>query len=435
MARAVERLSEIKVRHAKPSGKTKTGARRTSLMLCDGGGLYLQATLGSEGNVRRSWIFRYKRPGHPTRDMGIGSLNDIGLAEAREMARECRKRVKEGFDPIKDRNERIARNLAASAAVLTFDEAAESYIRQHRATWTNPVHAAQWPSTLKAYASPIIGKLPVSEITTQHVVKLLEKIWQEKPETASRVRGRIESVLGWATVSGYRTGDNPARWRGHLDKLLPSRRKVQKVQHQTSLPYAEMPAFMAELRQRRAIAALALEFTILTCVRTADVGQAKWGQIDRKQRVWIIPELSKTHREHRVPLSDAALNVLDKAEEITRGIDSAVEQSEYLFPNDVTGAALSDNALLKLIERMGRKGAMTTHGCRATFRTWAQECTNFPWEVAEMSLGHTVGSRVERAYARGTALQKRKAIMQAWADFCARPTSSGTVVPLQRAAR
>ncbi|MCW5686317.1 MAG: integrase arm-type DNA-binding domain-containing protein [Pseudolabrys sp.] len=435
MARAIERLSEAKIRNAKPVGRSDRGKPRTSVMLCDGGGLYLQATLGREGNVRRSWIFRYKRPGYPSRDMGLGSFNDIGLAEAREMARECRKLVKEGLDPIEHRNTRVARNLAASSTAMTFAEAAETYIRQHRAAWKNAVHAAQWPASLKTYVFPIIGKLPVSEVSTPHVIKVLERIWHEKPETASRIRGRIESILGWATVSGHRDGDNPARWRGHLDKRLPSRTKVRQVRHQKSLPYTEMPAFMVDLRQRRAIAALALEFAILTCVRTSDVRKGKWAQIDRAQRIWTIPELSKIHREHRVPLSRAALTVLDKAQQITREIGGHVAQSEYLFPNDLTGASLSENALLALLQRMGRKGMMTTHGCRATFRTWAQERTNFPWEIAELSLGHTVGTKVERAYARGDALQKRIAIMQAWADFCARPQPSHTVVALHTVTR
>jgi integrase len=430
MARGLERLSPLKIRNAAP-GKSKTGKRRSALMLCDGGGLYLQATRGAEDNVRRSWIFRYQRSGHPVRDMGLGSLNDVSLGEARDLARKYRRLVKDGVDPIAHRDAEVAKKLAESRDVMTFDQAAEAYIRQHRSTWKNPVHAAQWPSTLKTYASPVIGKLSVADITTPHVVKVLEKIWHEKPETASRVRMRIEAVLAWSIVSGHRSADNPARWRGHLDKLLPARSKVRKVVHQRSLPYADMPAFMAELRKRKAVAALALEFTVLTCVRTSDVLKAKWTDINWNERVWLINELSKTHRQHRVPLSDAALAVLDKVREITKGVGGKVAHSEFVFPNDVTGAALSNGALLALIERMGRKGEMTTHGCRSTFRTWAQEQTSFPWEVAEMSLGHVVGSKVERAYARGDALKKRVAIMQAWGTFLAKPSQPAKVIPMQ----
>jgi integrase len=363
--------------------------------------------------------------------MGLGSLDTITLIEARERAREYRKLVSEGVDPIEHRNARVAQNLAARATMMTFDQAAEIYIRQHRAGWKSTIHAAQWVATLRDHVSPIIGRMSVADITTAHVMKVLEPIWTTKTETASRVRGRIEAVLGWATVSSLRTGENPARWRDHLDNLLTAPSKVRAVKHQTALPYAEMPVFMAELRQRDGIAALALEFTILTCVRTADVRNARCADIDRSARVWLIPEFSKTGQEHRVPLSTAALAVFDKAQGIATEIGGSVGSSEFVFSNEVTGDRLSENAMLAVLDRMGRKGVMTTHGCRSTFRTWAQEKTNFPWELAEMSLGHKVGSKVERAYARGDALKKRVAIMQAWADFCARPQQAGKVIPLQ----
>jgi integrase len=432
VARTIGRLSDRKVRTAKPIGKTPDGKPRTAAMLCDGGGLYLQATLGLEVNVRRSWIFRFKRPGYPTRDMGLGSLNDVSLAHARELARECRLLVKEGIDPKEHRDARVAKNLAASAAVMTFDQAAEAYIRQHAVAWKNPKHARQWPTSLRTYASPVIGRMSVGDIDTPHVLRVLEPIWLTTTETASRVRGRIEAVLGWAKVSGYRTGDNPARWRDHLENLLPACSKVQATKPQTALPYRQMPAFVAQLRERKAMAALALEFTALTCVRASDVCNAKWADIDRADGTWTIPRLSKTAREHRVPLADAALAVLDKAQQIARGIGGAVGRSDYVFPNDVTGAALSTGSMWALLSRMGMKSQTSVHGLRAAFRTWAQEQTNFPWELAEMTLGHTVGSRVERAYARGSALQKRVAIMQAWARFLAEPPQPGKVIPLQK---
>jgi integrase len=397
----------------------------------DGGNLYLQISVGTKGNRRRSWIFRYRLKGQKPRDMGLGSINDVTLAEARETARGYRNLVKRGIDPIEHRNAQIAQNLAARVAVMTFDQAAETYIRQHRAGWKNPVHAGQWGSTLKAYVSPVIGRLSVADVTIAHIRKVLDPIWLDKPETASRVRGRIEAILGWATVSELRSGDNPARWRGHLDKLLPAHGKVRKVKHQAALAYPEMPAFMSELRERNGMAALALEFAILTCVRTSDVLNAKRVDVDHAAAVWVIPEFTKTRREHRVPLSKDALAVLNKARAMAREIGGAVDRSELTFCNDVTGATLSENAMLALLARMGRKGIMTTHGCRSTFRTWAQEQTNFPREIAEMSLGHVVGDKVERAYARGDALKKRVGIMEAWASFCAKPTRPGKVISLQ----
>jgi len=399
---------------------------------CDGGNLYLQVSLGAAGNRRASWIFRYMLKGQKARDMGLGPVGDISLAEARDTARECRKLVRQGLDPIDRRNAEVAKNLAARVAVMTFDKAAESYIRQHQSAWKSTVHLAQWKATLRDHVSPKIGRMSVADIETAHVMKVLEPIWTTKPETASRVRGRIESVLGWATVSGYRKGDNPARWRDHLDNLLPAKGKVRAVTHHSALAYVDMPEFMAQLRQRQGMGALALEFVILTCVRTADVRNAKHVDIDRVAKVWTIPALSKTGVPHKVPLSTAAFAAFDKARAVANGIGGKVRASEFAFPNDVSGARLSENAMLNLLERMGRKGAMTAHGCRATFRTWAQEQTNFPWELAEMSLGHKVGTKVERAYARGDSFKKRIAIMQAWSNFCERPADGGKVVSMQR---
>jgi integrase len=364
--------------------------------------------------------------------MGLGSLDDVTLAEAREIARDYRKLIKQGIDPIGHRNALVAQNLAKSAAVMTFDQAAEAYIRQHRAGWKNLDHANQWQRSLKTHASPVLGRMSVVDITTAHVMRVLDPIWQVKTETANRARGRIEAVLGWATVSGYRSGDNPARWRDHLDNLLAPRSKVRAVKHQPALPYAEMPAFMVDLHKRKGMAALALEFAILTCVRSEDVVKAKRTDIDRTARMWVIPAFTKTAAEHRVPLSTAALAVFDKARKSAGEIGGEVGRSEFAFPNDVTGKHLSSNALLGVIERIGLKGTATTHGFRATFRTWTQEQTNFPWELPEIALGHKVGTKVERAYARGDAFKKRVAIMQAWADYCTRPRQPGKVIALQQ---
>jgi len=398
----------------------------------DGGNLYLQVSLGPERNRRLSWIFRYQLRGHNPRDMGLGSVNDITLPDAREIARQNRLLVKQGLNPIERRNSEIAKNLAAQAAVMTFDEAAEAYIRQHRSGWKNPAHAAQWPATLKTYASPIIGRMSVADVETSQVMKIIEPIWHHKTETAKRLRGRIEAVLGWATVSGYRRGENPARWHNHLDKLLAAPGKVRPVKHQAALPYDQMPVFLQQLSERSGMAALALEFLILTCVRTSDVRNAKLDQIDVAKRIWVIPQFSKTGKEHKVPLSTAAVAVFQKARQMANDIGGAVARSEFAFPNDVTGRHLSENGILAVLNRMGRKGQMTAHGCRSSFRTWAQERTNFPWELAELSLGHTVGTKVERAYARGDAFKKRITIMQSWADFCGTLQRSGNVVPMQR---
>lgn len=438
MARAIERLSPAQVRNAKPKGKLSDGSQRRAVLLADGGGLYLQATI-KDGHVRRSWIFRYRLRGQKTRDMGVGSLSTIGLAEARERAAGYRKLMLDGIDPIAHRDARVAQNLAEHAGSMTFDQAAEAYIKRHRAAWKSNVHARQWEATLATYASPIIGRLSVSDIQTAHIMRVLDPIWTEKTETANRVRGRIEQVLGWAATSGFRKGKNgadvanPARWKDHLDQLLPAPGKVRKVKHQKALPYTGMQTFMKELRAREGIAAAALEFTVLTCVRTADVRRAKWADIDLKTRMWTIPEFSKTHREHRVPLSDAAMAAIEKVRAMVKMIGGTVGQSEFLFPNDRSGASLSENAMLAVLDRMGRKGQMTTHGCRATFRTWTQECTNFPRELCELALGHTVGDKVELAYARGDALVKRAAIMQSWANFCRDP-AGGKVVALTRKA-
>lgn len=395
----------------------------------DGNCLYLQCTTGPHGNIRRSWLFRYQLPGRKSRDMGLGGCGYVSLATARALAVKYRQLVRQGIDPIEARNAEVAKNLAASAApAMSFDEAAAVYIRAHRASWTNVQHAADWPATLKRYASPVIGKLSVADVTTAHIMKILDPIWTEKPVTGSRVRQRIEAVLGWAKVREQRSGDNPARWSDHLDNLLPAPTKVRTVKHMAALPYADMPAFMAELRQRGGTAALALEFLALTAVRVSDVTGARHADVDLAKRLWTIPALSKTHREHRVPLSDAAIAVVEKARQHT------VAKSEFLFCNN-SGHRFSKNATFALIARMGRKGTMTAHGFRATFRTWAQEQTNFPWELAEMSLGHTVGTQVERAYLRSDAFQKRVAIMQAWADFCSRPTAPATIVPIRRRVR
>ncbi|CAK7258649.1 MULTISPECIES: site-specific integrase [unclassified Shinella] len=404
-------------------------------MHADGGNLYLQVSENKDGLRRQSWVFRFQLPGMKPRDMGLGSVNDVSLSEAREVARQYRNLVKEGRDPIEERKAKVAHNLATLKKGLTFAEAAEAYIRQHRPGWKNPIHAKQWTSTIATYANPVLGKMSVADITTAHVMKVIEPLWATKTETASRVRGRIESILGWATVSGFRSGENPARWRGHIDNLLAPKEKIKPTKNQPALPWQEMPQFFAALQERTGMASLALRFLITTCVRTADVRHAKVADIDRAAAIWTIPALTKTGKPHKVPLSAAALEAFDSARAMAAEIGGEVANSEFAFPNDVSGAALSSNALLALLDRMERKGAMTSHGCRATFRTWAQEATNFPWELAELSLGHTVGDKVERAYARGDAFKKRIAIMDAWSNYCTKPVPAGSnVTPMRKSA-
>lgn len=391
--------------------------RKTAGLFADGGGLYLQITAGGA----KSWIFRYQRAGR-RRDMGLGSADLFTLAEARQKALAARRMVAEGIDPIDARHaERQAKALDAAKA-MTFKAAALAYIAAHRAGWKNPVHAKQWPSTLETYVYPLFGSLPVGAVDTALVTKAIEPIWTEKPETASRVRGRIESVLDWATARGYRTGENPARWKGHLQNLLPKKSKVRRVEHHAALPYAEIGAFMTELREQPGTAARALEFAILTAARTGEVIGARWDEFDLAERVWTIPaERMKAGKEHRVPLSDAALAIVEEM--------GAIRSGEFVFPGGKPGRPLSNMALLMTLRRMKRDD-LTAHGFRSTFRDWISEKTNFPSEVAEMALAHTVADKVEAAYRRGDLFQKRRQLAEAWAKFCDAPTTTGIVVPI-----
>jgi integrase len=389
----------------------------------DGDGLYLQVTAGADDEPRKSWLFRFRMQGRRERRMGLGSVADVTLQEARERAGEERKLCKAGIDPIEARKAERAKVALADARSMTFDQCRDAYIKSHSAGWRSKKHADQWTNTLSAYVSPVFGKLPVQEIDTTLVMKALGAIWGTKPETASRVRGRIEAILDWAKVSGYRSGENPARWRGHLAKLLPARAKVRKVEHYAALPYREIGAFMSAVRERETIAARALEFTILTAVRTGETIRARWSEIDFDNKIWTIPAARvKSNREHRLPLTDAALAILTKM--------SAIRQNEFIFPGE-RGPALSSTAFLVLLRRMER-GELTAHGFRSSFRTWAAEMTSFPREVVEAALAHVVGDKVEAAYQRGDLFEKRRKLMDAWAAYCDQPSSTGDVVPFKR---
>ncbi|BAZ94290.1 integrase [Thiohalobacter thiocyanaticus] len=379
-------------------------------------GLYLQV---AESGAR-SWILRVT-VGSKRRDIGLGGYPDVPLAQAREKAREMREQIREGVDPVLQRKAARDALIAAQAKVITFDEAARRFIKAKAQEFRNPKHTAQWETTLQAYASPVIGRLPVDAVTLPHIVQILEPIWTEKTETATRLRGRIESVLSWATVSGFRSGDNPARWRGNLDAVLPKPGKLRQVQHFRALPWAEAPAFMAALREREGVGSRALEFLILTAGRSGEVRGATWEEIDLEARTWTVPaERMKAQREHVVPLCPDAVKLLKALPRF--------EDCPYVFPSP-RGKQLSDATLSKVMKLMGVEG--TPHGFRSTFRDWCAEHTNYPREVAEKALAHTIPNAVERAYRRGDLLTKRTRLMQEWARYLKSPAKAGEVVSIQ----
>ena len=390
----------------------------------DGAGLYLQV----RGAEQRSWLYRFKLHGKPHL-MGLGALADVSLAEARDAAAAARKLVRQGTDPIARR--RAERTEAAARAGLnTFAEVADAYIAAHAASWRNAKHRQQWRNTLDTYARPVLGNLGVAMVDTGAVMRVLEPIWREKPETASRLRGRIQAVLDYATARGWRTGDNPARWRGHMDNLLPSRSKIARVEHHAALPWREIGAFMADLAKQEGVGALALRFAILTAARTGEVIGACWPEIDMATGVWIVPaQRMKAGREHRVPLSEAALDVLRQAAMLAM----KQEPASFVFPGGKAGKPLSSMALLMLLRRMER-GDLTAHGFRSTFRDWCAEATNYPREVAEAALAHTLRDRTEAAYQRGDLMEKRRRLMAEWAGFCAKQMPAGQVVQLRAGA-
>ncbi len=383
----------------------------------DGAGLYLQV----RGPMNRSWLYRFRLHGKGHL-MGLGAVEGVSLADARELVAAARKIVRQGKNPIEQR--RAARRESADQAGLTFHQVADAYISAHEASWRNPKHRQQWRNTLDTYALPILGKAPVAQVDVGSVMRVLEPIWRQKTETASRLRGRIESVLDYATARGWRSGENPARWRGHLENLLPARSKVAKVEHHSALPWRNVGAFMEGLFQEEGVSALALRFAILTAARTGEVIGARWSEIDTKHHIWTVPAgRMKAGREHRVPLSDEAVAVLQETAKLMTKTDG------FVFPGGKAGKPLSSMAMLMLLRRMGR-GDLTAHGFRSTFRDWCAEATNYPREVAEAALAHTVRDKTEAAYQRGDMMEKRRRLMQEWATFCSRPAPTG-VVPLR----
>lgn len=418
---ALHKLTVLKIEREKTRG-----------YLNDGGGLYLR--ISPTGT--KSWVFRYKvsiAGRTHTREMGLGALHTVTLAEARERARECRKQRLDDIDPIDARSAKRQTAKLTAARVMTFAACAKRYIEVHRTSWKNEKHAAQWSSTLETYADPVFGNLAVATVDTGLVMKAIELIWQEKPETASRLRGRIESVLDWATVRGYRHGANPARWRGHLDQLLPApskakqarRRELGRAEHHAALPYAELPALLADLDTQEGLGALALKFAILTAARTSEVINARWNEFNLTQRLWTIPaERMKAGRDHRVPLSAPALQILETLRQLP--------ESPFILPAGRLGP-VSNMIMLMTLRRMG-KSELTVHGFRSTFSDWVTERTGFPPEVREMALAHTISNKVEEAYRRGDLFQKRRQPMDAWAKFATSPAPTGAVVPFAKAA-
>lgn len=378
----------------------------------DGGGLYLQVT----GNAK-SWVFRYSTDGR-ARAMGLGSVELVSLAEARNRALANRRLLLDGIDPLEQRRATKDAVRLEAARAMTFEDCAKAYVEAHRPRWRGVRHAEAWGASLADHAETL-ARLPVQAIDLPLILKVLEPIWSEKPNTAARVRARIERVLDWATVRGFRKGDNPARWTGHLDHLLPAQGAV--VRHHAALAYAEVADFIASLHERQEASARAFEFLILTATRTSEVLNATWGEFDPARQIWTISaERMKASRGHRVPLSDSARDIVIAMEKRRQGafVFAASKDSAY-----------SNTALLMLLRRMGRDD-LTVHGFRSTFRDWAAERTNYPREVCETALAHTIGDKVEAAYRRGDLFEKRRRLMSAWARWCATPQPAREVVTL-----
>jgi integrase len=386
----------------------------------DAGGLYL-VIVGKS----RTWMFRYKRAGKG-HWMGLGPDSLVSLATARDAAIDARRLLRQGIDPIEARRAAKAQAAAEAAPAKTFESAADDYIAAHKAGWKNEKHGKQWRATLEAYAFPLFGQKPVAGITVDDVLDCLTPIWEAKPETASRMRGRIENTLDYAKTRGWRSGENPARWKGHLDHLLPARAKIARVVHHAALPWAELPAVMGKLADAGGTSALCLRFTILTAARSGEARGARWNEIDMAGKVWTVPPgRMKAAQEHRVPLSDAALAILKVMAPLKSAADGLV------FPGGKKKAPLSDVAVSKALAAVA--DGFTVHGMRSTFRDWAAESTNYPREVAEAALAHTNRDKVEAAYRRSDLFEQRARLMREWAKYCTEPVVKiGKVASIRR---
>lgn len=401
MARQLNLLTALEIKKATPSDNPKS-----TKLLSDGGGLYLQITPGGT----KSFLFRYTFKGKP-QAMGLGPTFTVGLAEAREMAQQYRSMVLKGVDPKEERD----RSKVAPNAVQdkSFQWCAEQYIEAHKDEWRNIKHTHQWGQSLQDFVYPKIGDVPIREIDVHHVMKVLKPIWKTKNPTATRVRGRMERILGWAAISSYRSAENPARWQAYLSELLPKPSKVNKVTHHPAIPHAEIATFMTKLRQQPdGVSVRALEFLALTAARTGEVIAACWTEFDLDKKVWTVPaEHTKAHRVHVVPLSDRAV-------EIIKSIGHLPDE-KFVFRGIKHGQHISNMTMLQLMRRMKLKAV--PHGMRSTFRDWAADMTDFPRELAEAALAHVIGDKTEAAYLRTTRLDRRRAMMDAWAHYCATP--------------
>lgn len=444
MARKIREMTDAEAR-----GNLKPGYHSDRLTT----GLWLAVGKPTaSGKVSKSWVFRYVPPNaqaraegstagrNKPRAMGLGSFPTVGVAMARDLAEEARRKIALGVDPMEERKRAKLEAAAQAVKITTFAEAASAYIDAKEGGFKNAKHRQQWRNTVEAYANPIIGKYNVADVNTDLVLKVLQQdvcdkagnvvgnLWNLKTETASRLRGRIEAVLSWAAFRGLRPqGDNPARWKGHLDNELTSRSKVQKQQHHAALPYAEVGAFMAELRTRDAAAARALEFSILTATRSSETRGAVWSEFDLKNRIWTIPaERMKKDKEHEIPLTDEMIALLTA---LPREVDNP-----HVFIGTSRGGGMSENALTNVLKRMGRDD-LTQHGFRYSFREWAGETTAYPREVVEHALSHQLKDKAEAAYQRGTLLPKRRKLMADWSKYCGivQPNEGENVVPMRGA--
>ena len=383
----------------------------------DGGNLYLD----HKDPPSKNWVLRYTRAGR-THDHGLGAYPAVSLAEARLTRDAALAKLRTGIDPVEERRATKLASKLGQAKAMTFRQCGEAFFAAHEKSWTNAKYAAQWRQPLEAYVYPVFGDSPVAAIDTALVMRAIEPLWGSKTETASRLRGRVENILNWATTRGFRNGENPARWRGHIENLLPKRSKIAPAKSFAALPYGELPGFMTELAQKTGLGALALRFTILTAARTGEVLKARWDEIDLAEKLWIIPgERMKARREHRVPLSEPALEVLMAVRRLPPSL--------FVFPGHPPQRPVSPPVMLEVMHRMGRAG-LTVHGFRSCFRDWAAERTGFPAELAEMALAHSVGTKVEQAYRRSDLFEKRREMMRHWAAYCTGPVPAGGVVSL-----
>lgn len=378
-------------------------------MHSDGNGLHLKIQPSKKTNtLNKSWIFRWGAQGKNT--MGLGSLTEVSLADARAKTLECKKLVASGLNPRDERDKVKVEQKAAKAHSISFERAANEYIKTHRSSWKNEKHAQQWENTLDTYAYPKIGKVPCADVTKDQVLSILKPIWTEKHETATRLRGRIEKVLGWAIAKGYRAASNAAAYKDNLQPLLPTINKRKRVEHHAAMPYDDVPKFFGSIKDDPSTSARALVFCILTATRTTETTDAEWNEIDLDKRTWIIPKSRmKRSIEHRVPLSTQLTAILKSMDQ---------KESTYAFHGSRNTKPISNMTMLKFLQRKEGCEKLTVHGFRSTFRDWAAEKAKFPREVCEQALAHSLKDQTEAAYQRGDYFEKRIELMQAWADYC-----------------